>query len=203
MYLHLGRVESSIREIEKEIEIKDYIISGNGASIIDIKNNMELYRNFMSKNKVLDIIKICNENSIFCNLYTENEVITQKLKYNVLYYYYENKRKSAQNKVNTNIVNDLLKYVSESDVKSYSKITIADDDSCIFGSLMRKIKNIRDIDVLDVGHMSRKTIVDGTQSIDISYNYTEITAKNTNKWSAINFLINKLRNKQRRSDCDR
>lgn len=195
MCLHLGRVESSIREIEKELEIKDYIISGNGASIIDIENNMELYRNFMSKNKVLDIIKICNENSIFCNLYTENEVITQKLKCNVLYYYYENKRKPAQNRVNINIVNDLLKYVSESDVKSYSKITIADDDSCIFGSLMRKIKNIRDIDVLDVGHMSRKTIIDGTKSIDISYNYTEITAKNTNKWSAINFLINKLRNK--------
>ena len=80
-------------------------------------------------------------------------------------------------------------------IKSYSKITIADDDSCIFGSLMRKIKKIRDIDVLDVGHMSRKTIVDGTQSIDISYNYTEITAQNTNKWGAINFLINRLRNK--------
>ena len=156
--MHPGRVASSIKDIGRELEIKDYIISGNGANIIDVENDSELYKNVMSKNKVLDIIKICNENSIFCNLYTENEVITQKLKYNVLYYYYENKRKPAQNRVNINIVNDLLKYVTESDVKSYSKITIADDDSCIFGSLTRKIKNIRDIDVLDVGHMSRKTM---------------------------------------------
>lgn len=195
MYLHPGRVASSIKDIERELGIKDYIISGNGANIVDVEKNLELYRNVMSKNKVLDIIKICNENSIFCNLYTEDEVITQKLKYNVLYYYYENKRKPAQNRVNINIVDDLLKYITESDVKNYSKITIADDDSCIFGSLVRKIKNIKGIDVLDVGHMSRKTIVDGTQSIDISYNYTEITAQNTNKWSAINVLINKLRNK--------
>ena len=37
-----------------------------------------------------DFIKICEENSIFYNIYTEKEIISKTLNYNVLYYYKEN-----------------------------------------------------------------------------------------------------------------
>ena len=37
--------------------------------------------------------------------------------------------------------------------------------------------------------MSRKTIKDGTESIQIEYFYTEITNKNVNKWTAIEYLL--------------
>ena len=40
--------------------------------------------------------------------------------------------------------------------------------------------------------MSRKKIKSGTEDIDIQYYYTEITNKDVNKWTAIEFLINKL-----------
>ena len=62
----------------------------------------------------------------------------------------------------------------------------------IFNSIIRKLKLINDIDVLDVSHMSRKVIKDGTSQIPIEYYYTEITNKNVNKWTAIEFLLNKL-----------
>ena len=45
------------------------------------------------------------------------------------------------------------------------------------------------IDVLDVLHMSRKTIKDGTEDVQIEYFYTEITNKNVNKWTAIEYLL--------------
>lgn len=45
------------------------------------------------------------------------------------------------------------------------------------------------IDVLDVSHMSRKTIKDGTKDVQIEYFYTEITNKNVNKWTAIEYLL--------------
>lgn len=45
------------------------------------------------------------------------------------------------------------------------------------------------IDVLDVSHMSRKTIKDGTEDVQIEYFYTEITNKNVNKWTAIEYLL--------------
>ena len=39
--------------------------------------------------------------------------------------------------------------------------------------------------------MSRKTIKDGTDDVQIEYFYTEITNKNVNKWSAIEYLLEK------------
>ena len=40
--------------------------------------------------------------------------------------------------------------------------------------------------------MSRKKIKSGTDDIDIQYYYTEITNENVNKWTAIEFLLDKL-----------
>ena len=37
--------------------------------------------------------------------------------------------------------------------------------------------------------MSRKTIKDGTEDVQIEYFYTEITNKNVNKWTAVEFLL--------------
>ena len=52
---------------------------------------------------------------------------------------------------------------------------------------------INDIEILDVEHMSRKTIKSGTEEIDIGYYYTEIMNKNVNKWNAIEKLIEILK----------
>ena len=37
--------------------------------------------------------------------------------------------------------------------------------------------------------MSRKIIKDGTEDVQIEYFYTEITNKNVNKWTAIEYLL--------------
>lgn len=55
--------------------------------------------------------------------------------------------------------------------------------------IIRKLNVIDTIDVLDVSHMSRKTIKDGTEDVQIEYFYTEITNKNVNKWTAIEYLL--------------
>ncbi len=52
--------------------------------------------------------------------------------------------------------------------------------------------NIEEIEVLDVSHMSRKMIRQGTEEIPIEYYYTEISLANVDKWNAIEFLIKKL-----------
>ena len=93
-----GRPIDSIKEIAKEIESKNYFIAGNGAIIYDIKNDEIIYEKTLSKEKVLEIIKICEENSISYNIYTENEILATSLKYNVLYYHKENLKKEESKK---------------------------------------------------------------------------------------------------------
>ena len=46
--------------------------------------------------------------------------------------------------------------------------------------------------ILDVSHMSRKVIKQGTEDINIEYFYTEISLSDVDKWTAIEYLINQL-----------
>ena len=62
-----GRPIDSIKTIAKEINSNKYFISGNGAIVYDIANDQIIYENTLKKQKTLDIIKICEENSIYYN----------------------------------------------------------------------------------------------------------------------------------------
>lgn len=186
-----GRPIDSIKTIAKEIKSEKYFISGNGAIIYDIAKDEIIYENILKKQKTLEIIKICEENSIYYNLYTEKEIIAKSLQNNVLYYHKENTNKAEEDKTHINIVENIYDYISQRDEKIV-KITICDNNQAIFNSIMRKLKEIDEIEVLEVSHMSRKMIRQGTEDIAIEYFYTEISAKDVDKWNAIQFLQEKM-----------
>ena len=186
-----GRPTESVKTIAKEIKSEKYFISGNGAIIYDMVNDEIIYQNILKKQKALEIIKICEENSIYYNLYTEKEIIAKSLQYNVLYYHKENLNKEDNDKTHINIVENVYEYIKNRDEKIV-KITICDNNQSIFNSIMRKLRGIDEIEVLEVSHMSRKIIRQGTEEIPIEYFYTEISAKNVDKWNAIEFLKEKM-----------
>lgn len=186
-----GRMKGAINSIAEEIGATNYIISGNGTILYNNKENKILYESFLKKDKVLQIIKICEENSIYYNIYTENEVIAKNLNYNVLFYNYENSRKVEDKQTKINIIENIYKYIEETNV-NIVKITICDENQAIFNRIIHKLSQINEIDILEVEHMSRKTIRNGTQEQKIEYFYTEITNKNINKWEALKKLIKYL-----------
>lgn len=183
-----GRPINSVKNFSKEINSQKYFISGNGAITYDIKNDKILYENILNKNKVLQVIKICEENSIYYNVYTENGIIAKNLNYNTLYYYKENINKLEENKTHINIVENIYDYIENRNEKIL-KIMICDGSKTIFNSIMKKIREITDIEILDVSHMSRKIIKQGTEEIALEYFYTEISAKDVDKWNALEKLI--------------
>ncbi len=187
-----GRPIDSIKTIAKEIESTKYFIAGNGALIYDIQNDKIIYEKFMSKEKVLEIIKICEENSISYNLYTETTIIAKALKYNVLYYHKENLKKEENKRTNITIVDDIHKYVENLENPRFLKITVCDENKFVFQSIIKKLRKVSNIEVLDVLHMSRKMIKQGTEDIPIEYYYTEISLKDVDKWNAIAFLMEKM-----------
>ena len=151
-----------------------------------------MYEKFLNKQKVLEIAGICEENSISYNIYTEETIIAKQLKHNVLYYYKENLKKEEKNKTSITLVEDIIDYIKSSDNNKFLKITICDETKSIFNSVLRKLGTVSDIDILDVSHMSRKTIRQGTEDVDIEYFYTEISINGADKWTAIEYLINFL-----------
>lgn len=191
-----GRMPSNVKAIANEIGANKYTICGNGTLIYDLQKETIIYNSFMEKQKVLDIIKICEENSIYYNIYTENEVIAKSLNYNILFYDKENSKKPIEKRTNINIVQDVYKYIEQKDDISILKMTICDSNKTIFGGIVKTIKTIPKIDVLEIEHMSRKIIKDGTDEIPIEYYYTEIAKQSTNKWTAIEYLMKELNIKQ-------
>ena len=187
-----GRTIDSVENLSLELNTSRYIISGNGAILYDVQEKEILHNRFLSKKQVLDIIKICDENSIFYNVYAENEIITPNLSYNVLFYHKENVNKEESKRTVINVVENVSKYIEESDKNEYLKVTICDETKFIFNSIIRKLRTYGDIDVLDVSHMSRKKIKVGTTDVDVEYFYTEITNKNVNKWTALEVLLKRL-----------
>ncbi|MCI8410923.1 MAG: HAD family hydrolase [Clostridia bacterium] len=187
-----GRPIDSIKTIAREIGSEKYFIAGNGALIYDIKKDEIIYDKYMPKEKVLEIIKICEENSISYNVYTDKTILATALKYNVLYYHKENLKKEENKKTNISIVENMYEYVKKIKEERFLKVTVCDDNQTVFNSIIRKIRKVSDIEVLDVSHMSRKMIRQGTEEIPIEYYYTEVSLKNVDKWNAIEYLIEKL-----------
>ena len=187
-----GRPIMSVENLANEIGCNNYMICGNGAITYDIQNKEIIYNRFLEKSKVLQIIKICEENSIFYSVYTKDSILTKTLNYNILFFHQENATKPEEKKTHITIMQDIYEYIKNKSEEDYLKITICDNDKVVFGSIIRKLRNVKDIDVLDVAHMSRKIIKDGTQNVSMEYFYTEITNTNVNKWGAIENLIEKL-----------
>ena len=188
-----GRPIDSIKEIAKEIGSNKYFIAGNGSIIYDIQNDKIIYEKFLPKDKVLQMIKICEDNSISYNVYTEQTILATALKYNVLYYQKENLKKEESKRTKISIVENMYEYVKNSKENKFIKMTICDESKTVFQSIIKKLRKIEGIDVLDVSHMSRKTIKQGTEEKTIEYYYTEITGSNVDKWNAIEYLIQQLK----------
>ncbi len=180
-----GRISESVLTIAKEIGADKYYISGNGSVLYDMQKDEILYENYLTKEKVLEIIELCDKNSIYYNIYTENAVLAKSLNYNVAFYNYENTKKSSDKKTDINIVEDMYNYIKNSNLNKFLKITICDESKIVFSSILKKIKNISDIDVLEVSHMSQKKIKTGTKEVEVGYFYTEVSSKNVDKWFAI------------------
>ena len=191
-----GRPIDSIKTIAKEIGSNKYFIAGNGALVYDIQNEEIIYEKYISKEKALEIIKICEENSISYNLYTETTIIAKALKYNVLYYHKENLKKEENKRTKITIIDNIYNYVKNLEEPRFLKITICDSNKFVFQSIIKKLRKVNNIEVLDVSHMSRKVIKQGTEDIPIEYYYTEISQKDVDKWNAITFLAQKMNVKE-------
>lgn len=200
LVLASGRDPKTIEKLSLELGIKNYLISGNGASIYDIKKQKNIYENFIDKEKALKVAQICKENSIFFNVYTTNGIITESLDFNVKVFNNENNNKPNDKKTNIEVVKDIYNYIEENEPQIL-KIIICDNSKIIFNNIMEKLKDVKNIEILNVEHMSKKILRIGTEEVGVEYFYTEITNKNANKWSAIEYLIKLLKVTKEETIC--
>lgn len=180
-----GRSKDSIKNFASEINSNKYLIAGNGALAYDIQKNKDIYDKSIKKKDVLKILGICEENSIFYSLHTKSSILTKSLNYSPLVYHSENLTKPEDKKTSITVIPNLYEYVKENNREKYLKISIQDADKSIFSNIIKKLKHIKNVDVIEVEHSTKKMLKINNEEMVMQYYYTEITRKNINKWSAI------------------
>ena len=188
-----GRPITSAKSYANESGANNYMVCGNGSILYDVKNDKIIYDRFIERQKALQIIKICEDNSIFFSIYTENLAISKSMNYNISFYNNENKKVPDDKKTNIKIVDNIYKYVEENSDIQILKITVCDESKIIFDGIIRKLREVKNVDVLDVEHMAKKYIKCGTEERKVEYYYTEITSKGVDKWGAIKKLADNLK----------
>lgn len=186
-----GRDPKTMEKISNELGIEKFLIAGNGATVYNMKEGKNIYENFLEIDKALEIINICKNNSIFFSVYTTEGIITESINYNIKVFNNENSYKPNKKRTNIEVVGDIYEYVQDRR-PNILKVIVCDESRIIFNNIIEKLKNIRDVEVLNVEHMSRKIIRIGTEEHKIEYYYTEVTNKDANKWPAIKFLTQRL-----------
>lgn len=195
-----GRNVQTMEKMSIELGINNFLVAGNGACIYDIQNKKNIYESYIEKQKALKIIKVCKENSIFFNIYTNEGIITESLNYNVKVFNNENNYRPNNKRTNIEIVDNIETYIGNNNFKIL-KIIICDESKIIFNNIIEKLKNIKGVDVLDIEHMSRKIIRVGTEEHKVEYFYTEVTNQSTNKWRTLEFLGERLNIKKEEMIC--
>lgn len=182
-----GRMTKNVKSFCEKIGADKYLIAENGASIIDLQTGKTVYSKYLSKETVNKVLDVCEENSIYYMVYTQNELIVKNIKYMSLFFYKQNFNPNARIK---QVVagRDYINNVEG----NFTKLMICDEDRSIYRSILKELKKIEEIDITPVPHTSVKKLnIDGKEKV-IKYSYADISAKGANKWTAIEYLAKQL-----------
>lgn len=182
-----GRLTDTVEKFCNEIGADKYLIAENGASIINLQTKKLEFSKYISKDVVNKVLDICDENNIYYMVYTNKELIVKNIKHMAMFFYKQNYNPNARIKT---IVSgrDYINAVTD----NFTKLMICDEDRAIYNNIVAKLSKIPEIDVLPVPHISNKQLeLDGKETV-LEYSYADISAKGTNKWTAIKELMTKL-----------
>lgn len=161
-----------------------YGIFGNGNHIIDLKSGKEIFRKTLKKEDLLFIATIAKRFNYHIHLYTDNEVITEKLKFLDLRNFMLKEKNSTY--LEFKIVDNILNYIKEFTPNVFSIVVSTDKNSLI------DLKNIISINKnISYAYISKrgkyKDLI-----INKNYEYISISPYGINKNEGLKQLIKHL-----------
>ena len=162
-----------------------YGIFGNGTQIINLKTGKELMSKTISKSDLLFIITLAKRNNFHIHIYTDTEIISEKLEYMDLRNFIL-KEKNANDSLYYNIVDNILTFVEKNDINAFSIVITTEKNTLYdFKKILSINKNIESVFINKRGKY-RDNI------INKDYEYLNISPTNINKNEALKFLSNYL-----------
>lgn len=160
-------------------------IFGNGTQIIDFRTGKELLRNTLSKEDLLFCSTLAKRYNFHIHLYTDNEIITEELKYMDLRNFLLRNKNSTEG-LKFKIVDDIIGYIERNPIEFFSAV-VSTESAMLpsFESLLSVNKNIVYTYISKRGKYRDTTI-------NKDYEYLNISPLHINKNEALNFLATHL-----------
>ena len=162
-----------------------YVIFGNGTQIINLKTGQELLRRTLEKKDLLFIVTFAKRYNYHIHLYTETEIISEKLEYMDLRNY-KLRNQNSTDSLKFKIVPDILEFIEKTNIEVFSAvISSSESNLTYFKSLLNINSNIEATFINKRGKYRDKII-------NKDYEYLNIAPNNINKNEALNFLSKHL-----------
>lgn len=161
-------------------------IFGNGNQIINLKTGEEIYKQLLTKKEIDTCIDIAKKNNLHVHLYTNNEIITEKLLYMDLRNFKLKDSNFYNSSLNFNIVKDIKDYIGSNDL-DICKLVISSQSG--LADVKEELNKATDLTVTTINKRGKyKDAI-----IDKEYEYLDITPQNISKSHALEILGNYLK----------
>ena len=164
----------------------DFGIFGNGTQIVDLHTGKELYKKVLSRDDLIFICTFAKRHNYHIHLYTENDIITEKLEY-MDFRNYKLKEQNSNNSLNFIIENDIFKIIKKQDLNVFSLVISSMNHD------LQKFKNLLSINPNIMCTFINKRGKYKDIIIDKNYEYLNISPNNINKNEALTFIRNYLK----------
>lgn len=179
-----GKTYSLFKNICQDIGT-GYGIFGNGNQIINLKTGEEIYRKLLKNEDVLFCINTAKKLNLHVHLYTNKEVITEKLLYMDLRNF-ELTKNDKNIDLEFKIVTDIQKYVKRENPEILKLVISAEKDLASLKKEFAKNKNLQ-------VNLIREVDKYRDEIIGKEYEYLDIMPAGINKEQALEVLENYLK----------
>ena len=162
-----------------------YGIFGNGNQIINLKTGEEIYKKLLTSSQINSCIDIAKKNNLHVHLYTNNEIITEGLKYMDLRNYKLQQDKFYDSSIQINIVHDLRQYL-KSNKPEICKLIISSEKD--LSNIKNDILNSENVNITTIKKYGKYK----DKIINKEYEYLDISPDGISKDTALKFLENYL-----------
>ena len=158
-----------------------YGIFGNGTQIIDLRTGKELLRNILSQKDLLFVTTLAKRFHYHIHLYTDNEIITEELKYmDLRNFIIRNENSSGE--IKFKVVKDIINYIETNKPDVFSAVITTEDSSLESFQQLLTINNNIDNAYINKRGKYRDRI------INKDYENINVSPTHINKNEALNFL---------------
>lgn len=163
-----------------------YGIFGNGNQIINLRTGEEIYKKLLTDSQVYSCIDIARKYNLHVHIYTDNEIITENLKYMDLRNFKLQQDNYYDNSLEIAVVDDLKYYLQFNKTKVCKLIISSETD---LSDIKEEISKELDISVTTIKKYGEYK----DKILNKEYEYLDIIPKGINKSTALNVLGNYLK----------